>query len=99
MRPGLNRPFSLRLLLLILCVMMALPASVSAETELRGYSPEQGYIYVSLGQYPQTADGQVQPVLWRVLAADEEKCILLSEYILFARCMNASLTEIGRAHV
>ena len=92
MRPGLNRPFSLRLLLLILCVMMALPASVSAETELRGYSPEQGYIYVTLGQYPQTADGQVQPVLWRVLAADEEKCILLSEYILFARCMNASLT-------
>lgn len=92
MSHGLHRSFLLRLMLLFLCIMTVIPACVSAETALRGYTQEDGYVYVSLGQYPQTADGQVQPVLWRVLAADDEKCILLSEYILFARCMNASLT-------
>ena len=92
MSHGLHRSFLLRLVLLFLCIMTVIPACVSAETALRGYTQEDGSVYVSLGQYPQTADGQVQPVLWRVLAADDEKCILLSEYILFARCMNASLT-------
>ena len=87
----LSGRFSLRVLALMLSVLILFPAAVSGETELRGYDPENGNFYVLLGQYPQTADGQIQPVLWRVLAVDDEKCILLSEYILFARCMNASL--------
>ena len=78
-------------LILVLLFSFILPAS--AETALNGYSSETGYIYVQLGQYPQTAEGESRPVLWRVLAADGQKCVLLSEYILFARCMNASLLD------
>lgn len=81
------------LLLLILSLLVSCFASASAEAALNGYSKEDGYVYVRLGQYPQTADGEVQPILWRVLAADERQCILLSEYILFARCVNASLLD------
>ena len=91
------RRFSVRLFsfLVILISLSAalLPAAGSCETVLRGYEEDGGYVYVLLGQYPQTAEGEVQPILWRVLASDSEKCILLSEYILFARCINASLTE------
>lgn len=31
--------------------------AAAAEGELRGYSKEEGYIYVTLGKYPQTIDG------------------------------------------
>ena len=81
------------LLPLILVLLLAFIFPASAENALNGYSSDTGYVYVQLGQYPQTAEGESRPVLWRVLAADEQKCILLSEYILFARCMNASLLD------
>ena len=82
-----------RLLLPILLFLWLFPAAGIGEAALRGYSDSEGYVYVTLGRYPQTAEGEIQPILWRVLAADDEKCILLSEYILFARCMNASLLD------
>ena len=93
MRCVCARRFLSRLLLPVMLFLLLFPAPVSAAAELRGYSAEEGYVYVSLGQYPQTAEGELRPILWRVLAADDEKCILLSEYILFARCMNASLLD------
>lgn len=71
--------------------LLMLFSIAGAEEELRGYDAESGYVYVTMGRYPQTADGEVQPVLWRVLAADQGEALLLSEYILFARCMNADL--------
>ena len=46
-----------------------------------------------LGQYPQTEDGGIEPILWRVLTVDDEKAYLLSEYILFARAMHTSRKE------
>ncbi len=63
------------------------------EGSLRGYTREEGYVYLRLGSYPQQADGGVLPILWRVLTVDEEKAYLLSEYILFARTMHTSLKE------
>lgn len=83
--------FSRFLLILLLSVSFVFPSC--AEPALTGYSSETGYVYVQLGRYPQTAEGEIQPILWRVLATDDQKCILLSEYILFARCMNASLPK------
>lgn len=78
-------------LILVLLFSFILPAS--AEPELTGYSRENGYVYVQLGQYPQTVEGEIRPILWRVLAADDTQCILLSEYILFARCLHADLKD------
>ena len=61
---------------------------------LRGYDSQLGYVYVTLGHYPQTAEGGVEPILWRVLSVEEgHRAYLLSEYILFARCMHANLKE------
>lgn len=64
-----------------------------AEDALRGYTAEEGYVYVRFGTYPQQADGGREPILWRVLTADDERVWLLSEYILFARAMHTSLSE------
>ena len=44
-------------------------------------------------QYPQTKDGGIEPILWRVLTVDDEKAYLLSEYSLFARALHTSRKE------
>lgn len=80
-------------LLLILAAALILPVSALAEDGLRGYTKEDGYVYLHLGQYKQTADGGVLPILWRVLTTDEEKAYLLSEYILFARALHNNRKE------
>ena len=69
---------------LLLAVLMLMSAA-AGESALRGYNKEDGYVYLRLGQYPQTEDGGIEPILWRVLTVDDEKAYLLSEYILFAR--------------
>jgi len=80
--------------LLVCCLVAFFPTGAArAEGELRGYEKKNGYVYLQLGEYPQTAAGDIQPILWRVLTVDEEKAYLLSEYILFARSMHTSLTE------
>jgi hypothetical protein len=82
-----------RLIALLLLACLLPGAFAGAEGEIRGYDRERGYVYLTLGQYMQTAEGEMRPILWRVLAADEEKAYLLSEYILFARAMHPSLKE------
>ena len=80
--------------LLLLSFAGAEELSVSAGSGgIRGYSREAGYVYLTLGEYPQKADGTVLPILWRVLAAEGGRAYLLSEYILFARTMHTSLKE------
>ena len=111
-----------------LLALVLLMSSAAAEGELRGDSGEDGYIYVTFGQYFQTIDGGTpddgkqawqwsvqaknekkaakkakkeydpgealkEPILWRVLAADEEKIFLLSEYVLFASVVHSNLRE------
>jgi len=68
-------------------------STAAGESALRGYNKEDGYVYLRLGQYPQTEDGGIEPILWRVLTVDDEKAYLLSEYILFARAMHTSRKE------
>ena len=74
----------------LLLAGLLLASLAGAEGSLRGYSREEGYVYLQLGKYPQTAEGEELPILWRVLTADEEKAYLLSEYILFARPMHTT---------
>lgn len=111
-----------------LLVLVLLISAALAEGELRGYSEEDGYIYVTFGQYYQRIDGGTpddgkqawqwsvqaknerkaakkakteynpgqavkEPILWRVLSADEEKIFLLSEYVLFASVMHSSIKD------
>ena len=74
-------------------VLLLCGTAAAAESALRGYAKDDGYVYVCLGSYPQKADGSEEPILWRVLSVDDEKVWLLSEYILFARAMHTSLKE------
>ena len=88
-----NRILRCRLLVLLLAALLMAAAPALGESVLRGYSKEEGYVYLHLGSYPQTAEGGVEPVLWRVLTVDGEKAYLLSEYILFARAMHNNRAE------
>lgn len=79
---------------MLLAALLLLMTSIAAgESALRGYNKEDGYVYLLLGRYPQTEDGGIEPILWRVLTADDEKAYLLSEYILFARALHTSRKE------
>lgn len=66
-------------------ILLCLMAAASAQASLRGYAKELGYEYVSLGTYPYEADGAEKPVLWRVLTADENTALLLTEYVIDAK--------------
>lgn len=81
---------TLAFLLVLACL---LPACAACAEGLRGYEKGSGYVYLTLGRYPQTREGEVQPILWRVLTVDEEKAYLCSEYVLFARPMHPDLKE------
>ena len=100
----------------VVMMIAVMGTSAMAEGEIRGYSADAGYVYVTLGRYPQTIDGgepekmswkwsrnkikdastvdvSVEPILWRVLTADDEKAYLCSEYVLFATPMHTNVKE------
>lgn len=79
-------------LLAALALLYCAPAPAE-ESPLRGFSRDAGYVYAALGAWPQDADGGVRPILWRVLAVEDGRAFLLSEYILFARSLHTSLKE------
>ena len=81
----------------LLAAALILAVSALAEDGLRGYTKEDGYVYLHLGQYPQAADGGIEPILWRVLTTDDEKAYLLSEYILFARALHNDRNEYAKS--
>ena len=87
----------LRALAALAAALVLLAGAAAAESPLRGYSKDSGYVYLLLGKYPQKADGTEEPILWRVLTADDEKAYLLSEYILFARAMHTNRGEYAKS--
>ncbi len=82
--------------LALLTAVLVLCASATGEGTLRGYTAGEGYVYLRLGRYPQTAEGGIEPILWRVLTTDDEKAYLLSEYILFARALHNNRNEYAK---
>ena len=46
--------------------------------------------YVEFGRYPQTAEGEVRPVEWQVLARENNKALVISRYALDARRFDES---------
>lgn len=69
--------------LLLTALFLFSTYSAVAQEELRGYSRKDGYQYIELGSFPQTADGEELPILWRILSVSDREAYLLSEYILF----------------
>ena len=59
-------------IIVILCLLLPLPACTAAPL-LTSYTAATGYTYLTLGRYPQTAEGEIRPILWRVLRVDGEK--------------------------
>jgi len=45
-----------RILLMLMVLLLALPVALADEA-LRDFDPQQGYVYVTLGRYPQTVEG------------------------------------------
>ncbi|HPF87470.1 MAG TPA: hypothetical protein PK537_05390 [Candidatus Limiplasma sp.] len=80
-----------RRIVTLLCVLALLTAgctlTAAAQTQqtitVRGYDAELGYEYIEMGVYPYYSNGAFAPILWRVLAVDEEYAVLRSEYALF----------------
>ena len=70
---------------LLIALMCLIPLAGSAEAGLRGYSKDEKYQYVQLGEYPYEADGTEAPVLWRVLEVENGQALLLTEYVIDAR--------------
>lgn len=80
-----------RILALLLALLLA--PSAMAEDTLRGYDKKLGYVYLTLGTFPQTAEGGVEPILWRVLQVEDGRAYILSEYVLEARRIHGDYNE------
>lgn len=83
-----------RFLVLLLTLCLLAPAALAEESAaLRGYDSRQGYVYLTLGTFPQTAEGGVDPILWRVLQVKDGRAYILSEYVLEARRIHGDYNE------
>ena len=74
-------------LCLLLCMAMTAPPALAEttgqEAAFRGWSEKKSYQYVSFGRYPETDICEVKPLLWRVLATNEQgEALLLTEYVI-----------------
>lgn len=77
----------------LLLAMLSLCSCALSEDALRGYDPEEGYVYLTLGAFPQTKAGDELPILWRVLSVEDGRALLLSEYVLEARRIHGDYKE------
>ena len=81
-----------RILALLLALLLLAPSAMAEDT-LRGYDKKQGYVYLTLGTFPQTAEGGVEPILWRGLQVEDGRAYILSEYVLEARRIHGDYNE------
>ena len=70
------------LLALVLLLCLLLPQAFAQSDWQKPYNKDSGYTYVHFGRYPQTKEGEEQPILWRVLESTDGVVYLLSESIL-----------------
>ena len=77
----------------MLLAMLLLCSAALCEEALRGYDKKDGYVYLTLGAFPQTKDGGELPILWRVLSVEDGRAYILSEYVLEARRVHGDYQE------
>lgn len=68
--------------LAITLLLASAPCAMAENSVLHGYTKGYGWQYIELGEYPQTLEGGLEPILWRVLSVENGKAYLLSEYVL-----------------
>ncbi len=73
--------------LLILLLTAAL--SAFGEWQLSGYREDRGWTFVAFGMAAQEEQDKLAAVVWRVLSADDEKALLMSEKILACGAMDS----------
>lgn len=87
----------MRLLCMLMAMMCLLPAYAEENADdvppLRGWNKQDGYEYLTLGTFPQTAEGEELPILWRVLTVEGDMALILSEYVLEARPLHGDYKE------
>lgn len=87
----------LRFVCLLMAIMCLLPCAFAEESgdaaPLRGWDKKEGYVYLTLGAFPQTKEGEELPILWRVLSVEDDRVLILSEYILEARPLHGDYKE------
>ena len=82
------------LLMAMLCLFPCVLAEENGdEVSLRGYDKKTGYVYLTMGTFPQTAVGEKLPILWRVLSVEGDRALILSEYILEARPLHGDYKQ------
>lgn len=69
-------------LLMVLCIFSS---SAFALGDIHGYTQTQGYQYLLIGSYPQGAQGETAPIVWRVLKVHAGLAYLMSDRILDVR--------------
>ena len=55
--------------------------------------------YVKFGRYPQTAEGEVRPVEWQVLARDNNKALVISRYGLDSKRFDGSSNNWKKSEI
>ncbi|HHU03044.1 MAG: hypothetical protein ACOX54_10360 [Christensenellales bacterium] len=65
-------------------LLVSLLLASGALAQVAGYNDNFGYNYLYFGSYPQGANGEVAPIIWRVLGVEDNVAYLMSEYLLFA---------------
>ncbi len=70
-----------QLFILTLCLALLLSVlPAAAQVQLQGFN--NGYQYVTFGSYPHSKEGEIQPILWRVMQAGQGRAYLISDKIL-----------------
>jgi len=85
-----------RALCALLLTLVCASAMCGEALPLRGWDQKEGYVYVALGRWPQTAEGDKEPIVWRVLTVEDGAAYLLSEYVLLAHPMHEDYQEYAR---
>ena len=72
-------------LLTLLAALLLLPG-LSRGEEMRGYDSDAAkgtkWQFLQMGEYPYEKDGTVKPVLWRILSVDDDRILVVTEYVI-----------------
>lgn len=71
------------ILMAVLCLLLCTAVLATADNTIpRGYVSGEGFQYYSIGEYPQGADGEISPLLWRALYLEDNQLLFITEYVI-----------------
>ena len=82
----------------LFAALLLLPLTALAQGGIQGYAAAEGIRYLQLGEYPALNNGGRAPILWRVLQADQEEALLLSDLVLDSRAAHEGAGYRGFEH-